>query len=111
MASPQPQVQDPGYPVYPIAYTLLPAIVMSDGSIYANFGYGYQQVSRSCGQSRVLDNRGMKTPQRYPQPAPAPVTPSAQNLPSVQAQRRAARGVAHSACYARDTYGRLVVVR
>lgn len=107
----QQQVSDSRYPVYPIGYTLLPAIVMSDGSVYANFGYGYEQVSRACGQGRVLDGRGMKTPLRNPQPVPAPVTPSAENLPSVQAQRRAASRVAHSACYARDIYGRLVVVR
>lgn len=107
----QPAINGPSYPVYPIAFTLLPAIVMSDGTVYANFGFGYEPVSRACGRSRVLDGRGMSTSQRYPQPAPAQRTASEQNLPSAQARRAAAARAAQGACYARDGYGRLVVVR
>ena len=99
----------PLYPAFPVAYTLLPAIVMSDGSVFANFGYGYLQVSRPCAVStpRVLDGRGFQTTQ----PAPAEPTASEQNLPSVQAQRRAAERAAHGACYGQDRYGRIVVIR
>lgn len=107
----EPVTPFPVAPAYPVAFTLLPAILMSDGGIYANFGFGYEPVARACGRSRVIDGRGMRTSQRYPQQAPASVTSSAQNLPSVQAQRRAAARAGQTACYARDSYGQLVVVR
>ena len=112
--APEPAQQVyPVYPSFPVAYTLLPAIVMSDGSVFANFGYGYVQVSRACGVStpRVLDGRGFQTSPRGLQPAPSEPTASEQNLPSVQARRRAAERAAHGACYGQDSYGRVVVIR
>lgn len=111
--TPPPAPSVPAQPAYPVAFTLLPAILMSDGGVYANFGFGYEPVSRACGShSRVIDGRGHATPQRGSvSPAPGANTPSAQNLPSVRAQREAARRAALHACYARDPYGRLVVIR
>ena len=40
------------YPRQPVQFTYVPTIVMSDGSVYANYGYGYQQVV-TCGPSVV----------------------------------------------------------
>jgi hypothetical protein len=115
-----PQVAPtPLYPRYPVAYTLLPAIVMSDGSIYANFGFGYEPVSRSCGyglqtatMGRVIAGNGVvlqSAPMPYTQPVPMQQTASQRNLPSVQAQHRSQH--AHSACFSRDGSGRVFVVR
>lgn len=113
----QPQY-NPYYPVYPVAYTTIPAIIMSDGSIWADLGYGNYPVSRACvlassvataptvvaGNGFVLSG-GAPT---YMQPAPAQLTPSQQNLPSAQ---QAAALAAQNACYSRDAYGRAFVIR
>jgi hypothetical protein len=50
---PNPTAPIPGnlsYPqqAQPVQFTLVPAILMSDGSIFANFGFGYEPVMRSC---------------------------------------------------------------
>jgi hypothetical protein len=101
---------DPGYAPYPVAVTYLPAILMSDGTVYANFGFGYEPVRRACRQPRVLDGRGFSREQ-YTHRAPNQETASAQNLPSAQAQRQAASRAAYSACFTRTARGGLVVVR
>lgn len=103
----------PSYPAYPVAVTYIPAIIMSDGSVYANFGTGYFPVRRACPtrSARVLDGRGMRT-ERYRQPAPAQRSASAEALPHVQEQRRREMELAaRSACYTRNAYGGIVVVR
>lgn len=122
----QPAPAYPAYPTYPgtplnprypVAYTVLPAIIMSDGSIYANLGYGYVPVQRSCvaqyQQPRVLNGSDLLwnggNPLTTTQPAPAQLTQSQLNLRAgrtvtTQAQRPA------NACYRMDPYGPVVVV-
>ena len=83
-----PEAMYPANPLYspvPIAFTYLPAIVMSDGTVWANFGHGYVQVRTACRQPRQLDSRGFDT------------------------RRRRQRET--TPCYARNTHGSLVVVR
>lgn len=70
------------YPAYPVAMTYIPAMLMSDGTVWADFGSGYVRVARSCREPRVIDSRGMPKSR-------APATP----------------------CYSRDAYGSLVVTR
>jgi hypothetical protein len=101
--------------VYPVAYTVIPAILMSDGSVWANFGYGFEPVSRTCvvnGNGQVILSNGMvlTSPQATPYipPAPAMPTDSYNNLPSVAAQRSAA---AQASCFGRDVRGQYFVVR
>lgn len=67
---------------YPVAVTWIPAILMSDGTVWADFGNGYVRVQRSCREPRVIDSRGM--------PKPKPAT---------------------GACYTRNSLGSLVVTR
>ena len=70
--SPPPRVETPAveypanplYSPYPLAYTYIPAILMSDGTVWANFGHGYVQVQTACRQPRVFDSRGMQTARR-----------------------------------------------
>jgi hypothetical protein len=107
----------------PVAYLLVPAILMSDGSVFANFGGGFEQVSRSCaggvvvGQPQVIGGNGRvlsPAAPRYMQPAPAQMTASQQMLPSVQAQSAAAAMRSRSmssACFSRDGSGRLFAFR
>lgn len=103
------------YPRYPVAYTALPAIVMSDGSIYANLGNGYVPVRQACAPLRVVNGNDLlysgATLLTYMQPAPAQATASQLNLPSAQAQRAAAQQQVRSACYRMNPYGPVVVVR
>lgn len=53
------QPNPPVGPLYPVAFTYIPAILMSDGTVWANFGYGYVQVRTACREPRVIDGRGM----------------------------------------------------
>jgi hypothetical protein len=94
--SPKPRVEEadprypanPLYPAHPVAFTYIPAIMMSDGTVWANFGYGYVQVRNACARpGRVIDSRGAST---------------------TTASRRETRD---SYCYTRTPQGSLVVTR
>lgn len=102
------------YPAYPVAVMYLPAVLMSDGSVYADFGWGYRPVRRACRQSRVIDARAAHY-SRNTQPAPAQRSASAEALSAVRAQReaemRAAEMNAANACWTRSAQGGYVVVR
>ena len=91
--SPPPRAQepDPRYPAnplhspVPIGFMYLPAILMSDGTVWANFGSGYVQVRRACTPPRSIDSRGKSTPTR--------------------------RERVETPCYTRNAQGSLVVTR
>jgi hypothetical protein len=94
--SPKPRVEEPDpqypanplYPAHPVAFTYIPAIMMSDGTVWANFGYGYVQVRNACARpGRVIDSRGAST---------------------TSSNRRDTRD---SYCYTRTSQGSLVVTR
>lgn len=104
---------------HPIAVTMIPAIILSDGSIVANFGFGFEPVVRSCsgavvvGQPRVMASNGVVLTQAtptYTQPVPAQMTPSQQLLPSAQG-RNGLSAAAQTACFSRDAAGRVIVFR
>jgi hypothetical protein len=71
--SPKPRVEEPepdypANPLYtpvPIGFTFIPAILMSDGTVWANFGHGYVHVRNACARpGRVIDGRGNTSPRR-----------------------------------------------
>ena len=104
--------------VRPIALRLIPAMVMSDGSIYADFGNGLEPVRRACSnvvvstrQIPVIAGNGQVLFQTGPgtQPSPAQLTQSQLNLPS--ASQRPASRAALSSCFMRDASGRVFVPR
>lgn len=108
------------FPRHPIAFTMIPAIIMSDGTVVADFGFGFEPVVRSCsgivvvGQPRVMASNGVVLSQgtpSYTQPVPAQVTPSQQILPSAQGRNGIVSAVAQTACFSRDATGRVVVFR
>jgi hypothetical protein len=129
-ATPQPQViVVPGQRYYPqttvfprrvAAYTLVPAILMADGSVLADFGFGYEPVYRSCsgtlvtGQPTIVGGNGvvLNAPQAptYTQPVPNQQTASQQMLST---RTNTVYGSTHSqtSCYNRDPGGRVIVVR
>ncbi len=109
--------QQPNNGVVPIR--VIHAVLMSDGSVQADFGVGLEPVSRSCGGDfrytplRIIgslpDLPGMQ-PVPGMQPAPAPQTESAKALPSSQA-RAAANQAAKASCHLRDANGRFFATR
>jgi hypothetical protein len=94
----------------PVAVRFLPAVLMSDGSILADFGFGLEPVTRPCSAPvvtrsvRVVAGNGWELSPRTPyvHPAPAPITPSQQHLPSVQRELSRA---ALASCFVRDAAG------
>jgi len=115
-------VQQPTVFRQPVAFTLVPAVVMSDGSVFANFGFGYEQVLRPCsagivvGQPTVIAGNGVVLSQAqqptYTQPVPNQQTPSQQMLQSGQQQHAQRRSnLAQLSCYSRDAAGRVFVYR
>ena len=127
--APRPQVvvvpgqRHPQTTVFPrrvAAYTLVPAILMADGSVFADFGFGYEPVYRSCsgtlvtGQTTVIGGNGvvLNAPQAptYTQPVPNQQTASQQML-SARTNTVSASLPSQAACYNRDPGGRVIVVR
>ena len=112
------------YGQLPYGATVIPAVVLSNGQVYANFGNGFEPVYRSCyagsvvvgGQPTVIGSNGVvlsaAPPPTYTQPVPNQQTASQQMAAQTAgAQRVVVSGAARSACYNRDGAGRLFVVR
>jgi len=111
------------YGQLPYGATPIPAVLLRDGQVYANFGNGYEPVYRSCyarsvvvGQPTVVGANGVvlspARPPTYTQPVPNQQTASQQmSAQATGTQRVGVSGAAQSACYNRDGAGRLFVVR
>jgi hypothetical protein len=116
-------------PPQPVAFTLVPAVVMSDGSIYANFGYGYEPIVRPCANAAVVTTNGVMSPYgtvtyqpaapTYVHPAPNPVT-SPYNRPgqttvvttgAQSAQYTQYAQYSQQLCFSRDASGRVYAYR
>ena len=108
--------------VQPVAFTLIPAIFLSDGTVLADFGFGYEPVTRACGNAVVMStptvfagNGVVLTPGTttvtYTQPVPNQQTASQQNLPSAQSRFPILTAASQTACFTRDAQGRFFVVR
>ena len=107
----------PMQPVQPVQFILVPALLMSDGSIFANFGFGYEPVIRSCsavvvpgstqrvGSNGVALNHTNALP--YTPPVPNQMTASQQMI----ANGTRLSGPAQLACFTRDAAGRVFVYR
>jgi hypothetical protein len=119
VADPYGYYRNPSYPMQPVPvqFTLVPAILMSDGSIFANFGFGYEPVIRSCnavvvtGQVQRIGANGVVLTQSnalpYTQPVPNPITASQQMI----ASGHRLSGPAQLSCFTRDAAGRVFVYR
>lgn len=101
----------------PLAFVMIPAILMSDGTVLANFGMGYEPVTRSCGgavvvgsQPTVVGSNG-RTLSR-----PSPTTPGRTRPLSVVPQQSQARfpiltAASQASCFTTDGAGHFFVVR
>lgn len=113
-AQPQPVVNatpQANSAVVPIR--VIHAVLLSDGSVQADFGAGLEAVQRSCGgdfRYTPLRIIGTLPPVPGVHPAPAPQTESAKALPSAQA-RAAANQAAKASCHLRDANGRFFATR
>ena len=102
--------------------SVIPAVVLNDGSIFANFGYGYERVFRSCssggtvvrqpvvGSPVVVGSNGVVLSPTYTQPVPNQQTSSQQMAARVTGQTSVSVP-AQTACFNRDGAGRVFVVR
>ena len=109
------------FPVQPVAFNLVPAILMSDGTVWANFGFGFEPISRPCsqpfvvGQPAVVGANGMVIqPARpaYTQPVPNQQTASQRMVAATQGQGGLTM-LSHFqlACFSRDAAGRFFAFR
>jgi hypothetical protein len=97
---------------------VIPAFVLSDGTIVANFGMGFEPVNRPCGasvvmlsQPTVVAGNGMVLHSAtLPQTAPAPLTASQQAI-RPQPRFPVLTAASQTACFSRDQTGRFFVVR
>ena len=119
VVTPNSYYHNPSYPTQPrpVLFTLVPALLMSDGSIFANFGFGYEPVIRSCGATYVTRPvqvvgangvvLGTSNAMPYTPPVPNQMTASQQMI--ANGQRLSAP--AQLACFTRDAAGRVFVYR
>jgi hypothetical protein len=128
--NPSPLLNQTVFPRRAVLFTTIPAILLSDGTVVANFGFGFEPVFRSCsgavvvGEPRVVASNGVVLSQgtpTYTQPVPAQMTASQQILSSSQTRNSIASGtittsatvssLAQSACFSRTLAGGIIVVR
>ena len=119
---PQPTVAvAPGMmlPVQPVAFNLVPAILMSDGTVWANFGFGFEPIVRPCGAvvvtgqpAVVAGNGALLQPSRptYTQPVPNQQTNS-QQMVAGHNGTVIVSNAAQLACFGRDASGRVFAYR
>ena len=112
-------------PAFPVAFTLLPAVIMSDGRVFADFGFGYEPVSRPCAPAfvaaptfstspiPVVAGNGIVlssgTPRMQPPPRLTPNSPSAVP-PAHAAQQVVVASARADACFRHEPAGHVVVV-
>ena len=138
IAPPPPVAQSPygGTNPAPVVYGSVPVFVTTDGRVFANFGYGYEEVVRACGHYQAPSGPssyrpGQSSDQQSPsstpstyepstfgpgntQPAPAQPTESERMLPAGHAPPNPGAGqqrARSSACYSSDQRGRIIVIR
>jgi len=109
------------FPSQPVAFFSIPAILMSDGTILADFGMGYEPVTRSCSSQVVATNQvtvvagngavissGAPT---YTQPVPNQATSSQQMLGIGQSSFPTLTTISQASCFTWDGSGRPFVLR
>ena len=119
---PQPFVSSLVFPRQPVAFITIPAILLSDGTVLADFGLGYAPVTRACNsqvvvlsgsQPRVIAGNGvvLSGAPTYTQPVPNQATASQQMLPSNQSRYPILTSASQTSCFSRDGGGSVFVVR
>lgn len=98
----------------------VPAVVTADGRVFANFGYGFEQVFRSCaagvvvGQPSVIAGNGLVlNPQAptYTQPVPNQQTASQQMATRGDNAQTIVTAPAHATCFSSHSSGGVIVYR
>lgn len=131
----QPGYVQPGYvqPAMPY-YASIPVIVFPDGRIFANFGYGYEQVVTACGTALgvvvaqnlvdpglvqptvvqpTVTQPSINTPLPYTPPVPAQQTESQRMLGQQAPPQQYGQAVVQGGhgCWSMDSRGRVYVGR
>lgn len=107
-------------PPQPVAFTLVPAVLMSDGTVYANFGYGYEPIVRPCANGAVMSPNGVTSTYgtviyqpaapTYVHPAPNPVTSPYTRTGQTTVVTTGTQ-YASQLCFSRDASGRVFAYR
>jgi len=104
-----------GQPVFnaqPVAIVLIPAILMSDGTILANFGLGFEPVRRSCGGTMVVNDRPTVVSDGGRELArPTYTLPVPNEVQNSQTRYPILTSASQTSCFSRDGAGRYFVVR
>jgi hypothetical protein len=116
----------------PVFFANIPVVVFADGRVFADFGFGYEQVVRSCTlpvsygsqfvpnatpvqpsvvQPTVVQPSIAASPQTVPYSQPVPAQQTASQQMAVQNTQPAARVVNTQSCWAVGTTGRVFVGR
>lgn len=103
-----------------VTWMVLPAVLLSDGTVLANFGMGYEAVTRSCGNSFVVSNehrviagngKVLSPGYTYPQTAPNQPTASQQMLGINSSRYPILTAASQVSCFSFDANGRPFVLR
>lgn len=96
----------------------VPAIVTNDGRVFANFGFGYEQVFRSCasgvvvGQPSVIAGNGfVLAPQTPTYTQPVPNQQTASQLMAAGKHAQTVVAPAYSTCFSPYSSGGVIVYR
>ncbi|MGH7678730.1 MAG: hypothetical protein ACRENU_09705 [Gemmatimonadaceae bacterium] len=124
VAAPPPAVvitPGPQFPVQPVAFSFVPAVLMSDGTVWANFGFGFEPIFRPCaqplmvGQPAVVGANGIvlqPAKPTYTQPVPNQQTRSQQMVnASVGGTTTQVVSSAQVSCFSRNAAGQLIAFR
>ena len=103
--SPQPFYRQP------VVFFNIPAILMSDGTVLADFGMGYEQVSRACGNTVVVQNEPRIIAGNGVVLSQGSSTITTQQTVTSSSRYPILTSVSQTSCYSRDAYGRVFVVR
>lgn len=112
IAPPPVPTPPPHQQAVPVAAAWIPAVLMSDGRVYADFGFGLEAVMRPCAATGAPAT-AVAAPLRAPNygAPPAPVAGAGMSAPSGYAAIAAPpQPVQTSArCWMRDAMGRVLV--
>jgi len=105
-----------------VTWFVIPAILTGDGVVLANFGMGYEPVTRSCGNTFVVNNSNdhrviagngkvLNPGRTYPQTAPNEPTASQQMLGITNSRYPILTAASQVSCYSLDANGRPFVLQ
>ena len=96
----------------PVVFFNIPAILLSDGTVLADFGMGYEQVTRACGNTVVVQSEPTVIAGNGVVLSHGTSTiTTQQSVTSTSARFPILTSVSQTSCFSRDINGRVFIVR